>query len=200
MEDWKYGLFERAVAFAVMMHSGQMRKGKEKPYILHPLEVAAIAGACTDDPEVLAAAVLHDTVEDTPATKEMIEALFGKRVAELVASESEDKMEDQPAESTWKIRKQRTIDHLAGMSREAKLICLGDKLANIREMAADYKYEGDGLWARFNQKDPRLHGWYYKEVMDVLKEAFPDSPAIQEYEQLWNSIFLNDSDRTGGRI
>lgn len=192
MDKLTYELFDKAVAFAVMAHSGQKRKGKEKPYILHPLEVAAIVGAYTNDPEVLVAAVLHDTVEDTETTKEMIRDLFGEHVAALVASESENKREDQPAESTWKIRKQETIDHLKTASRDVKLICLGDKLANIREIAADYLVEGEKLWERFNQSDPAMHGWYYGEVLIVLEAEFGEIPAIKEYRMLWKSVFGRD--------
>lgn len=189
MNETKYDLFEKAIAFAVEAHKGQKRKGKDKPYILHPLEVAAIVGTYSNDPEVLAAAVLHDTVEDTGATIEDIRSEFGPRVAYLVAGESENKREDLPAESTWKIRKCETIKHLEGADRETKLICLGDKLANIREMATDYHEVGEQLWERFNQSDSTMHGWYYGEVLRVLKAEFGEIPAIAEYENLWERVF-----------
>ena len=189
MNETKFDLFEKAVAFAVEAHKGQKRKGKDKPYILHPLEVAAIVGTYSSDPEVLSAAVLHDTVEDTGKTIEDIRSEFGPRVAYLVAGESENKREDLPAESTWKIRKSETIKHLENADRETKLISLGDKLANIREMATDYAAIGDKLWERFNQNDPAMHGWYYGEVLRVLKEEFGDIPAIEEYENLWERVF-----------
>ena len=73
-------LFEKAVIFATQCHEGMLRKFDVKQYILHPLEVAVITGNLTNDDEVLAAAVLHDTVEDTPATLENIREEFGERV------------------------------------------------------------------------------------------------------------------------
>ena len=189
MNETKFDLFEKAVAFAVEAHRGQNRKGKDKPYILHPLEVAAIVSTYSNDPEVLAAAVLHDTVEDTGKTIEDIRSEFGSRVAYLVAGESENKREEQPAESTWKIRKSETVKHLEKADRDTKLICLGDKLANIREMATDYAAIGDKLWERFNQSDPAMHGWYYGAVLEVLEKEFGNIPAIEEYRRLWKRVF-----------
>ena len=96
----KGSLLARAVAYAAEEHVGQFRKGTQLPYIVHPMEVAAICGTMTEDEEVLAAAVLHDTIEDTPATKEDLEDRFGPRVTELVLSQSENKREGQPATAT----------------------------------------------------------------------------------------------------
>ncbi len=180
---------EKAIIFAANAHAGETRKGKTRPYILHPLEAMVIVSSLTEDEEVLAAAVLHDTVEDTPVKKEDIVREFGRRVADLVAAESEDKRGDQPAESTWKTRKQETIDHLKNASREIKLICLGDKLSNIREMSRDYAALGDALWDRFNQKDKKQHQWYYSSVFKVLADEFGEVPAIMEYRGLLEELF-----------
>ncbi len=183
-------VFERAVAFAANAHAGQRRKGKKKPFILHPLEVSSIVGTLTDDGEVLAAAVLHDTVEDAGVTAEELADAFGERVAALVADESEDKREDQPAEDTWRIRKEETIEHMKRACREAKMICLGDKLANLREIRADYAAAGDELWARFNQRDPAMHAWYYGSLLSILAEEFgEDHPAISEYRSIMDRVF-----------
>ena len=103
---------ETAIQYALLAHAGMKRKGKERPYILHPLEVLCIVSTMTEDEDILAAAVLHDTVEDTGVTLSDIREHFGERTAGLVASESENKRENQSAESTWSIRKQETIDHL----------------------------------------------------------------------------------------
>ena len=87
------------------------------------------------------------------------------------------------------MREKETIDHLKDLSRDEKLICLGDKLANIREMSRDYARLGDALWERFNQKDKREHGWYYSSVFAVLADEFGDIPAIKEYRALLKEIF-----------
>ena len=79
-------ILDKAIIFAVNAHRGQFRKGSDTPYILHPMEAAAIVGTMTADDEVLAAAVLHDTVEDTGTTIEQIREQFGERVAALVSA------------------------------------------------------------------------------------------------------------------
>ena len=180
---------ERAIRFAVSAHAGTKRKGKERPYILHPVEVMSIVAGMTEDEDVIAAAVLHDTVEDTSVTAAAIEREFGPRVRDLVMAESEDKMKELPAEASWKLRKQATIDHLRTLNRDAKLICLGDKLSNIREMNRDHAAIGDKIWERFNQKDKREHNWYYRSICDVLEEEFGDAPEIREYRALLKTVF-----------
>ena len=180
---------ERAIQFAVFAHAGAKRKGKERPYILHPVEAMTIVSALTDDQDVIAAAVLHDVVEDTPFGAADLEREFGPRVRALVAAESEDKMKEMPAEASWRIRKQATIDHLKELSRDEKLICLGDKLSNLREIARDYAKLGDAIWTRFNQSDKRQHAWYYTSICDVLEDAFGATPAIREYRQLLAEVF-----------
>ena len=79
-------LVSEAVAFAVKAHDGMRRKKSDLPYILHPMEAAVIGGTMTEDQNVIAAAALHDVVEDTGITIEEIEERFGKRVKELVAA------------------------------------------------------------------------------------------------------------------
>ena len=177
-----------AIAFAAKKHTDKKRKGTNLPYIVHPMESAAIAAYLTDDLEIIAAAVLHDVIEDSDATKEDLKKLFGKRVAELVASESEDKMEELPAEDSWKMRKQQTINHLGNKSRDEQIIVLADKLSNIRSMYKDYCSIGDELWQRFNQKDKSEHAWYYQSIgekLDKLKDTVP----YREYVDLVNRVF-----------
>ena len=183
------GTFEDAVIFAANAHRGAKRKGKDRAYILHPLEVAVIVSTLTTDEAVLAAAVLHDTVEDTPATREDISTAFGEDVARLVAAESENKRENLPAASTWQIRKQETVEHLRSADKETKLICLGDKLANLREIARDHDMFGEALWQRFNQKDKRMHEWYYRSIFEILAYEFGPVPPIEEYRTLLTRVF-----------
>ena len=180
---------ERAIQYAVFAHAGTSRKGKARPYILHPIETMTIVAGLTDDEDVIAAAVLHDVVEDTSIQPEDIEREFGQRVKALVMAESEDKMRDVPAEASWKERKQATIDHLKGLSRNEKLICLGDKLANIREMRHDHDLLGDELWERFNQKDTAMHSWYYRSIFRAMEEEFGNVPVILEYKDLLECVF-----------
>lgn len=96
MADEKNELLDNAIVFAVHAHSGATRKACNTPYITHPMEAMAIASTMTDDREVMAAAALHDVIEDTKYGEEDIEKLFGKRVLELVKADSEDKRRDRP--------------------------------------------------------------------------------------------------------
>ena len=180
---------EKAIIFATKAHAGTCRKGKDKPYILHPLEAMMIVMRDTDDEDILAAAVLHDTVEDTSVTIKRIENEFGPRVAELVASVTEDKKRKLPPEATWRARKWESIFSLKNASRETKLICLGDKLSNLRELDEDYANLGDAVWERFNQKDKAKHRWYYASVLEILQSEFGEVPAIKEYRSLLSEVF-----------
>ena len=74
-------MIEEAAAFAAQAHHGTFRKGTQIPYITHPMEAAVIVSGFTDDPEMIAAALLHDVVEDTGVTEEEIRERFGSRVA-----------------------------------------------------------------------------------------------------------------------
>lgn len=183
-------LLDKAITFATKVHEGQLRKGTEIPYILHPLEAAAIVGTMTTDDEIIAGAVLHDVVEDTDTTVEQIRGLFGDRVAELVASESEDKRENLSAQSTWKIRKQETLNHLKTASVDVKMITLGDKLSNMRAIHRDYISVGDELWDRFNQKDKNEHHWYYQSIADYLTEL-KNHQVYKEYCKLVRKTFVD---------
>ena len=111
-------MINKAIAFAVKAHEGQPRKGTEIPYIFHPLEVGMIVSRITDDEEVIAAAVLHDTVEDCDAvTLDDIRREFGDRVARIVGLESEDK------DKSWEERKAATVRSLKKEPmREAKIV------------------------------------------------------------------------------
>lgn len=181
-------LLNKSIVFAAKAHEGQLRKGSEIPYILHPLEAAAIVATITADEEVLSAAVLHDVIEDTPATVKEIRELFGERVASLVASESENKRDGQSAADTWQVRKEETIKHLKTAPTDVKIITLGDKLSNIRSMYRDHTLIGDDIWQRFNQKNKDRHRWYYESIADCLSEL-QAYPAYKEYVELVEKTF-----------
>ena len=181
-------LVDRAILFAVKAHSGTERRGKGFPYVIHPLEAMAIVATITPDPELLAAAALHDTVEDTDITLDVLRAEFGERVAKLVADESDVFTEGKSEEETWHQRKKAAIDRLARAPHDAKIVALGDKLSNMRAIARDYAAQGDALWNIFHAKDPKDHEWHYRGLADALREL-QDTPAFQEFEQLINQVF-----------
>lgn len=182
-------VFEKALHFAIEKHSGQVRKMANTPYILHPVEVASIVGTMTDDKEILAAAVLHDTVEDTDTTLEEIEENFGRRVALLVMTETENKRPDKPEAETWELRKEETLiilEHTKDMG--VKMMWLGDKLSNMRSFAREYRRRGDAIWLDLNQKDPARQAWYYTKIANCLSEL-KEYDVYREYVSLLNYVF-----------
>jgi len=181
-------LLDRAIVFAVRAHAGTERRGKGFPYIVHPLEAVEIAATMTPDQELLAAAALHDTVEDTDVTLEQIRAEFGDRIASLVATESDVMVEGISKADSWHARKQAAIDRLASASRDAKIVALGDKLSNMRAIARDYAEQGDALWNLFRAKDPKEHEWHYRGLAESLRELH-NTFAYQEFERLINQVF-----------
>lgn len=178
-----------AMAFASKAHEGTYRKGTRIPYITHPMEAGALAMTLTNDMDVIVAAILHDVVEDTEYTLEQIQQSFGARVAELVAYETEDKMRHLPPETSWRMRKEQFIAHLSKAPVEAKMICLCDKVSNLRLTRMTYQQKGDSMWQVFHEKDPKEHAWYYENVLKQLGEL-KDTMAYQEYEMLYQEIFV----------
>lgn len=181
---------EQAIKYAIDAHQGQKRKLIDAPYILHPMEAAAIVSRLTCDEDVICAAILHDVVEDTGRSIDEIERLFGKRVAELVSAETEDKRVNLPPESTWRIRKEETLAHLRQTKDKAvKILWLSDKLSNMRSIYNVYLRRGDDLWNEFHEKDKSKQRWYYESVADALRDDFKNSAAFEEYEKIIELVF-----------
>ena len=183
-------LLDRAIVFAVRAHAGTERRGKGFPYIVHPMEAVAIVATMTSDQELLAAAALHDTVEDTDVTLEQIRAEFGDRIASLVAAESDIEVTGVSEEESWRTRKQAAIDRIASVSRDAKMVALGDKLSNMRAIARDYAVQGDALWNLFRVKERKAHEWHYRGLAESLHDL-QETVAYKEFEQLINQVFGN---------
>ena len=181
-------LMDRAIVFAVKAHHNTERRGKGFPYIIHPLEAVEIVATMTTDQELLAAAALHDTIEDTDVTVEQIRAQFGDRIAELVHSESDQFTEGVSEEDSWHDRKQAAIDRLAAASHDAKIVALGDKLSNMRAIWRDYQVKGDALWSIFHVKDKASHEWHYRGLAASLSDL-SDTFAYREFLRLIDDVF-----------
>ncbi len=140
------GLVIQAAHFAADKHRDQRRKGvRNTPYINHPLEVAEglvrIGGV--DDPAVLAAAILHDTIEDTQTTRAELVGVFGNDIAALVAE-----LTDKPG-LTWQERKRLEIDHAPHLSDRAKMIKIVDKTCNVTDTVTN----PPGEWTLSRRRD-----------------------------------------------
>ena len=153
----------KAAHFAAQKHRDQRRKDKHvSPYIIHPISVALaitqIGGV--DDPEILAAALLHDTLEDTETTPEELEAEFGKKVCEYVLDVSDDKT--LPKDE----RKIRQIEHAKKISKGAALIKLGDKISNVTDVINSPPVDWD-----INRR---------KEYLDWAEKVIKNCPKVND--------------------
>ena len=185
-------LLDRAIIFAVKAHHNTERRGKGFPYIVHPMEAVEIVATITPDQELLAAAALHDTVEDTDVTVEDIRREFGDRIADLVHAESDQidgvLFNGENETETWHARKQAAIDRLRRAPHDAKIVALGDKLSNMRAIYRDYMVKGDALWSIFHVTDKASHEWHYRGLADALSEL-NDTFAYQELVTLIDKVF-----------
>ena len=180
-------LLDRAIVFAVRAHHNTERRGKGFPYIVHPMEAVEIVATITADQELLAAAALHDTIEDTDVTIAELRDAFGERIARLVYEES-DRQDGRSESESWVDRKQAAIDRLAAASHDAKIVAMGDKLSNMRAIARDYATCGDELWKIFHVTDKALHEWHYRGLANSLSEL-RDTFAYQEFVRLIDDVF-----------
>ncbi|WP_249226665.1 gamma-glutamylcyclotransferase family protein [Alicyclobacillus mengziensis] len=175
-------IVERAVQVSARAHSGQTRKGSGTPYIVHPVSVAMILMRAGCDEEVVAAGLLHDTVEDTDLTLADVRVQFGERVAKLVAGASEpDK--SQP----WEARKRHTIAFLTQAPDDVRVLVCADKLDNVRSIRQDAERLGEVVWSRFHRgrKDQE---WYYRSIVESLSVA-SEFPMLQELQDEVNLLF-----------
>lgn len=189
-------LVDKAIKFAVEAHAGTERRGKGYPYVIHVLEAAEIVASMTSDPHMIAAAVLHDTVEDTEATLEDIRREFGDRVASLVDTETERAIPTSGSESdTWIERKKIGIKILKEASLDAKMVAMGDKLSNMRAIARDYWQKGDALWSIFHAPGGKKDiEWRYRALADALKEL-DGTAAYKEFCMLIDATFGKEQDK-----
>src|ERR687888_608990 len=152
-------LLLKALAFAAHKHRDQRRKDAQaSPYINHPIALADVLvneGGVTDI-EVLCAALLHDTVEDTATTHEELVNAFGTRIARIVAEVTDDKRLPKAE------RKRLQIEHAAALSPEAKLVKLADKICNLRDVA-------DRPPAQWNLERRREYFQWAKNVVNDLR-------------------------------
>lgn len=161
-------LFIDAVAFAASKHRGQKRKDAEaSPYINHPIALAQVLAreVKVGDEQVLIAAILHDTIEDTKTTFEELRDGFGLPIAAIVAEVSDDK--SLPPQR----RKELQVEHAPHLSERAKLIKLADKICNLRDVANTPPVDWD------LQKQREYFDWA-KQVIDGLRGGHPQLEAL----------------------
>jgi (p)ppGpp synthase/HD superfamily hydrolase len=157
---------ERALRWAAVCHRDQVRKASDIPYVEHVVGVALLLDRLGFAEEVVIAGLLHDVVEDTPATLEEVAARFGARVAETVRHCSEIKTDATGAKRPWIDRKRDHLEALQQAPVDARAVVLADKLHNLISIALDLR-EGCDVWSRFNaDRDQVLD--YYRRTLEQL--------------------------------
>ncbi|SEQ10323.1 metal dependent phosphohydrolase [Faunimonas pinastri] len=150
-------LISRAAHFAALRHTGQKKKGaSQPPYINHLTEVACLVAEANgpDDAELIAAAWLHDVVEDGHASLAEITDRFGEDVATLVGELTDDM--SLPSDE----RKQRQVDEIARKSPRARLLKLADKVSNLGEIERDPPED-------WSEEKRRAYADWGKKVVDA---------------------------------
>ena len=182
-------MINKAIQFATTAHSNQTRKGTEIPYILHCLEAGTIAASLTNkdgqvNEDVVAGAILHDTIEDAGISYETLVETFNKDIADIVASQSEDKTK------TWIERKEHTIEFLKqNKSKNIEIATLSDKLSNMRSINKNYRDVGEKFWEIFNAGKESQH-WYYKSIGESMTQV-RGTDEHNEYQDLVQKTFGN---------
>jgi (p)ppGpp synthase/HD superfamily hydrolase len=166
-----------AFAWASERHGRQLRGVDRAPFILHPLEVAALLAGRDHPDHVVAAGLLHDIVEDTDARIEEVAERFGARVAEIVAAVTED-----PAIADWKRRKGALREQVAAAGPEPQAVYTADKVVKARELRATAGQPGRSL-AEAPLARRLAH---YDASLRMLRGLAPDAPLVRQLQfELW---------------
>lgn len=169
---------QEAIQFAITAHTGQTRKGKDIPYITHPLSVALILARADAEEDVVIAGILHDTVEDSDGkiTISDVESKFGEAVAMLV-----DHVTEHDKSLSWEERKSQALAHIYEMPYGALLLKSADVLANLSDLLLDLGREGNTVWERFNSpKEKQIER--YKKLVEALGTVWKENPLLSEIQ------------------
>jgi hypothetical protein len=160
--------FDDAVAYATIIHAGQLRKGTGVPYIAHLLGVTSIALEHGADEDEAIGALLHDAGEDAGGLDRIadIRGRFGDKVAMIVGGCTDAVVIPKPP---WRERKAKYIAHLASAAAWTLLVSASDKLHNARAILRDVRRDGDAAFERFNgKKEGTL--WYYRSLVTAFRQ------------------------------
>jgi hypothetical protein len=200
-------LVEAAIRLAARGHYRQFRKREGEvgccgevgaplpadcvPYITHLIGTASILARLGVRDEVLAAAFLHDYLEDVPDADGVatIRRATGPEVLRLVEAVTEDKRPHLDAAATWETRKREQIDRIAGMPEEAVLVKVADLLHNLMSLLTDLEGNDDGraVWERLNAP-PERQLWYYSMVLGAARRRLGQHPLLEALDAAIGSI------------
>ena len=172
----KNNIIERAARISVLVHKDQVRKGDGSPYLAHPFMVALKLAKYNFSDTVIAAALVHDVLEDTDFPEDRLREDVGEEVFEIIKAVTNDDS------LSWEEKKKKYVETVRNGSEGAKAVSLADKIHNLECLFIAYADQGPKLWEKFNRgKEKKL--WFENEVLKMLKETW-EHPMIDEYEQL----------------
>ena len=177
----------KARKFAIKAHKGQVRKSdKDKPMIIHPINVANILKEYDFDQNVISAGYLHDVVEDTKYEIENIKKIFGEDIASLVWGASE---EDKSL--SWEERKKHTIEKTKTLDLRHKAVICADKISNLEDLRILYELNGESVFSSF-KRGFESQKWYYTEVYNsLIMNEDKNYPMFIRLKEIIDYIFYN---------
>jgi (p)ppGpp synthase/HD superfamily hydrolase len=186
-----YDIIQKALIVSYYIHKNQFRKKSKTPYFVHLLDVAKYLFYETDNKDIICAGLLHDSLEDTDYPRELLKKEFGERVYNLVEFMTEPENDKTKSKmdlmSTWRFRKEHSINKLDSASDDEALVFLADKLSNLLSMKEDI-IDGVDLWSKFNAPKEEIK-WYYTSIRDKLSERFKEKRIFKIFSDLVDSVF-----------
>lgn len=186
---------KEAIGFSIKTHEvnqKQMRKGKDVAYITHPLTVGIILAGAGVEEDVIAAGILHDTIEDSvpekKVSRDMLIKKFGENVADIVASVSEIS-KDLP----WEKRKDEMLQHIATFSHSSLLVKSADIISNATELIDDCEQDGDNVFSRFNAPKEKILQHYLLTITAIINRWSENHLAEDLRSVAWRLQSLNST-------
>ncbi len=172
----KPNLIEKAIRIAASAHFNQTRKADGMLYITHPIAVALKLAKQGFSDTVIAAALVHDVLEDTDYSADKLKKELGNEVFKIVKAVTNDKSLE------WEDKKIKYIEIVRNGTEEAKAVAVADKIHNIESLMIVHAKDGPKIWKRFNRgKEKKI--WFEKNFLEMIKETWKH-PLVEEYEKL----------------
>lgn len=181
---------KKAIQFAARKHHGHLRisstSEEPMPYVTHLFSVALLVAEDGAHDDVVTAALLHDTIEDTGTTREEIAVAFNERVADLVESVSERK-EIDGKKLDWKECKTDYLERVEKAGEDTIRIMLGDKVDNVESRIEEFQKHGEDFLNNWKQPNDS-YLWLYREALRIAQARLPDHPLTKRYTESYTRL------------
>jgi (p)ppGpp synthase/HD superfamily hydrolase len=165
---------EKALRLALVAHKEQVRKSDGSPYAAHPIMVGLLLQEYGFSETAVAAAFVHDVLEDTEMTREELAAELGAEIAAIVDGVSED------TSLVWEERKEQYVQGVAHADEATKAVSIADKIHNAESVISDYETKGKDVWQPFNRgKDKKI---WFEELLYTAVQKTWDHPLLYRYQ------------------